>query len=405
MRKKKILFVTPGTIYPMSAGCQMSMFNQIMRLSRDHIVDVVAQVDDRSYFLPEKADKIKEICNNYYPMLAPHRKNIISRAFNKINFYYHKKMNYIPADLYYFTTGNHVEKVAEIANKGHYDIINSQYWFTCTVYEKLNYRPYFTLDTHNINFQKFELTLNSKSDSPNSIDRVEKYRALELKYTGMNDAIVAVSEEDYQFLLKQFPDKVILKINSGRDIDSFLNFPKNSVPEKSILFYGGMGGRQNQVAFYRLFNRIFPKIKNLVPEAKLYVLGAKPPEDIKTLHNGKDIFILGYVEDIREWISKSSIKIIPLETGGGFRTRVVEVMAMGVPVIGTKNALDCMEMKNGEHGYISDDDEEIARYAVSLLNNKELRAKISAASQKFVKEKFTIDATYGTLSDYFLELE
>ena len=52
--------------------------------------------------------------------------------------------------------------------------------------------------------------------------------------------------------------------------------------------------------------------------------------------------------------------ILPMSIAGGFRTRVVEVMAMGVPVIGTHNALDCLEMENGIHGFITDNDSEMA---------------------------------------------
>ena len=166
-----------------------------------------------------------------------------------------------------------------------------------------------------------------------------------------------------------------------------------------------MGSNQNKKALYKFWYKILPLIKKEISDIKVLIVGNSPPCSIKKLDNRKDVIVTGYVNDIREYLSKAYLMILPLEIGSGFRGRVIEVMAMGIPVIGTHNALDSIEMTNGIHGYISDIDEEMAEYSIKLLKDNNLRRTISNNCIKFVSEKYSIEATFGELSKYFLKLE
>lgn len=403
--RKKILIICPGPIYPIKMGSQVRMFDIVKSLSQDHEIDVIAKVPGKEYLSSEYTEPIKRICNEYYPVVAPNKENIIKRSFYKINFWFENRIRLTPANLFYFSNTGLAKKIAEIANSKKYDIINCEYWYSCAVYQHLTYRPYFALDTHDINFEKHEMGQRYKNQWRQNRRKIEKYKSLELEHTGLNDLIISVSESDCEYFKGVFPEKSHIKIPIGQDLSTYLNYSLPSDDDKNILFYGSMGSAQNVKAFFRLFNDIFPGIKSKIPDAKLIVLGANPSAEIKKLHDGKNICVLGYVEDIREWISKAKIMILPLDIAGGFRTRVVEVMAMGVPVIGTHNALDSIEMTSGVHGYVTESDDEMAEQAVLLLNDSGLRRHMSEECRKFVAEKYTIDATYGKLSKYYMDLE
>ena len=135
------------------------------------------------------------------------------------------------------------------------------------------------------------------------------------------------------------------------------------------------------------------------------VVGSSPPESIKEIHNGRDIIITGFVEDVRARLSTASIMILPLSLGGGFRSRVVDIMAMGIPVIGTHNALDSVELSHKVNGFIADSNEEIANYSTELLMNEELRNKISQNCLEFVSEKYSLENTYGKLSKFYMDMD
>ena len=395
--RKNILIVYPGPIFPIDMGSKVRVYNMIKGLSQDHNVDVIAKVN-KEHLSFSNINHIKNICNNYYPILSPNKKNLFLKVFYKITY----RLSCLPSSLFYSAISSYIKDVSRIANKKIYDIIICEYWYSCTFYRKLDYRPFFVLDTHDINFEKFEKNVSKNNKS---CTKVKKYKNLELKYTSFNDLIISISQYDHDFFSSYFPLKKHIKICIGQDLSIFLNNDyKNFKKDNIILFYGNMRGKQNIDAFYRLYNQILPKILSKIPEVKLIVLGADPPEDIKKKHNGGNIIITGYVDSLQEWIARSTIMILPLDLGGGFRTRVVEVMAMGVPVIGTNNALNSIEMVSGEHGYITDNDEEIANYAVSLMKNNKLRKEMSVSCQNFVKERYTIEATYGKLSEYLSKI-
>ena len=93
---------------------------------------------------------------------------------------------------------------------------------------------------------------------------------------------------------------------------------------------------------------------------------------------------------------------MPLTIGAGFRGRVVEVMAMGVPVVGTHNALDSLNMTHGVHGFITNDNKEMANYVLEILKNKRLKQELTANCINFIQNNFNIEATYGKLSKLLL---
>ncbi|UCH92180.1 MAG: glycosyltransferase [Candidatus Aminicenantes bacterium] len=403
MTKKNILVVCPGHFYPITMGSQIRMYELVKGLSKYHRVDVIAKVPSKIHLSGEYFQKIKDICTQYYPIQAPNKENLFKKAYYRIKCEFIKPGS-MPDNLFYYSIKKLQRKILQIANRKKYDIITCEYWFSCFFYNELTYRPYFVLDTIDVNFGKYESGLKNKKNCRKNRKKLEKYKEFELKYTSLNDLIISVSENDYLFFKKTFPGKDHLKIPIGQDLTHYISY--NSIYEdskKKILFYGNMGSEQNIKAFFRLYDHILPKIKSKIPGTELIVLGAYPPGKIRELHNGKDIFVTGFVKDTREWIAKASLMILPMEIAGGFRTRVVEVMAMGVPVIGTHNALDCLEMDNGMHGFVTDSNEEMANYAVKLLNDFEFRNQMASKCKKFVTEKYSIEATYGKLSKYFLE--
>lgn len=405
MSKKKILVVCPDPIYPIKMGSQVRMFNLVKGLSKEHIVDVVAKIPSKSYFASEYLNKIKEISNDYYPILAPNKENNLKRVYYKIKYIFNNKIRLTPSSLFYNSIPALQQKVSQVANSKRYDIINCEFWYSCSFLKRLSYRPYLAVDTHDVSFEKFEKTLKLKKELMTSHKKLEKFKELELKYTGLNDLIISVSEYDYKFFKSYFPHKAHIKIPIGQDLNKYINYKSELENKNKILFYGCMSKQslQNMDAFWTLYCNIFPQIKKRIKNCQLFVVGANPPKEIRKLANN-DVIITGFVESIEKVISQTSVFILPLRAGGGFRTRVVETMALGVPIIGTHNALDNIELEHGIHGYIADSNDEMAEYAIKLLNNSNLRTQMGKACRKFVAKKYSIESTYGKLSSYYSEL-
>ena len=199
--------------------------------------------------------------------------------------------------------------------------------------------------------------------------------------------------------LKIYPEKPMLLIPDGADINYYLSYDVN--PQRGvILFYGAMGSSQNINAFWRLYKKILPEIKKEFPDIKLLVVGSNPPDEIRFLDNGSSIIVTGFVEDVRPWLAQAWVCLIPLELGSGFRGRIIELMAMRIPVAGTHNALDSIGFESGKHGFISDSDEDIINFSKLVLRDQKYRTEICQNASEFVRSNYSLEATFGKLNEY-----
>ena len=385
---------------------QQRVYDMVKRLSKDHIVDVITLINNETQ-LQLSNDKLKDACNKYYPIKAINygdmyiKKKLIGLIF--LVAYY--LLGYSSR---YFYWGNKwtIKKIKEIISQNHYDIVQIEYWYLYKIFKELMPDCVKVLDTHGLMYQKKSLGLKKqyRGNIPYFEQReLAKYELSEKEAVNLSDLVIAISRQDEEYLRELFHQKDFIKIYTGQELEYFINYPIK--PEnRTILFYGGMGSPQNISAFFRLYNEILPSVRSTLPDVKCIVVGSNPPEAIKKLHDGENLIVTGFVEDVREFISKTTVMALPLDLGAGFRSRVVEVMAMSIPVVGTHNALDSIEMTSGLHGFITDDNEMMADFLVTLLTDKDLRSSMAENCRKFVAEKFSIEATFGNLSYYYSRL-
>jgi glycosyltransferase involved in cell wall biosynthesis len=127
--------------------------------------------------------------------------------------------------------------------------------------------------------------------------------------------------------------------------------------------------------------------------------------DIINKFKNNSIIVTGYVTDIKSYLSKCKVIVLPLETGVGFRGRVVEAMALGIPAVGTSNALQSIGLENGKQGFIEEDNYKIAEKVCLILNNNELFKEMSENCRKFAAANFSLESTFGNLSKTIESLE
>jgi glycosyltransferase involved in cell wall biosynthesis len=98
------------------------------------------------------------------------------------------------------------------------------------------------------------------------------------------------------------------------------------------------------------------------------------------------------------------VAVIPLEVATGFRGRVVELMAMEIPLVGTHRALDCVQLEEGVHGFATDSDAEMAEHAARLLIDDGTRQAMGSRCRALAAARYSIEATIGALSRRYLEV-
>jgi glycosyltransferase involved in cell wall biosynthesis len=400
--RKKILVVFPGVLFPVAGMSQVRTIQQIACLSKVFTVDL---------FIVANSDKDAEIhrnelgsqCRNVFSVIHPkHRQGTFRRVLSGIEhriFYY---LSGNPVEHQHLSDRKITDTISGTVKKHNYQMVISHYWHGCRFFEQLPGNTFKAIDTHYIVEENMEIHEKGLYDHTSSylLSKELKYsKKKQNEYFKMADLLIFNSTKQYEIIKNIFPQKLLTVTPNGQELHQYLEYPVTK-PEKCLVFYGALSNQFNVKAIKLLLDLIIPAIKEKSPGLKVMFVGNKPPEWLKSRDNESDFIVTGFVKDIRPYLSKSYLSVMPLTTASGFRGRTIELMALGVPVIGTHNALDCVEFEHGQEGFITDDVNEMIRLAVHLFEHPEERDRISENARRFVNEHYSIEATFSKLTTY-----
>jgi glycosyltransferase involved in cell wall biosynthesis len=216
----------------------------------------------------------------------------------------------------------------------------------------------------------------------------QKMRAAELDYLCRSTHVLTVSDTDTAFFGKDINPAKITTIPTGVDIDYFQ--PVNGEEADSLVFTGSMDWMPNEDGILYFVEAILPLIRKQRPKVKLWVVGRKPGKKIQALtESDPGIEVTGWVEDIRPYIAKGSVYIVPLRVGSGTRLKIFEAMAMGKAVLSTTIGAEGLPVTSGSDIVLADEPSHFADEVCRLLDSQEERNRIGNAARRLVEEKYS----------------
>jgi glycosyltransferase involved in cell wall biosynthesis len=154
----------------------------------------------------------------------------------------------------------------------------------------------------------------------------------------------------------------------------------------SILFTGNFAYQPNSDAANFLISEIFPEVKKLFPGATLWLVGMNPPPNF---FGHKDIHVTGFVEDISEFYRRASIFLCPLKIGAGMKTKILEAMASGIPVISSDIGMEGIEFAVPGKTHLSANSlEQYLAAILDLFTNPSARDGLSSNAKKLISEHY-----------------
>jgi len=168
---------------------------------------------------------------------------------------------------------------------------------------------------------------------------------------------------------------------------SVLQFKSSNLQPSSpiIVFTGAMDYFPNVDAVQYFCKDIFPLVQDRIPEAKFMIVGRNPTHSVKQLSALQNVFVTGSVDDIRPYLSQAEIAVAPFRISRGIPNKILEAMAMGLPVVGTSTAFQGTQAKETDGIRIGDDPDEFAMKLCRLLQDSELRRQCSADVRRYVE--------------------
>lgn len=233
-------------------------------------------------------------------------------------------------------------------------------------------------DTHNVEYDLAYRTFKESSwwSKPYHYLNYRLGRREEIRNCQKFDVLLTTTERDRKIFLKDLPDKQIDVIQNGVDPTFFLSQHTTPTP-RTIVFVGLMNYYPNHHGVHYFLDEIFPKILAKVPDAQFIVVGAKPSRSIRN-RGSSNVRVTGFVDDVRPYIARSQVFVIPLRIGGGIRGKALEAMAMKIPIVTTSIGCEGINLRNEESALFADTPETFADAVVRTINDPDLRSRLTA---------------------------
>ena len=191
-----------------------------------------------------------------------------------------------------------------------------------------------------------------------------------------NESIIINDEQ----LLK--PDELFLKDDKLIHQNSVLN------KQYDICFVGNLGYYSNVEAVRFLIKNIFPLLKKEKPDIKILLAGARPTAEIQGFAD-ENITVIGWLDDIRAAYADSRILVAPLMHGIGQQNKILEAMAMGVPVVSTSRVNNAIGATPETEILVADTEGSFAEQILKLLQDVDLQTLMSKNGRAFVEQNYS----------------
>jgi polysaccharide biosynthesis protein PslH len=376
----KILMITPYLPYPLHSGGQTRSYNLIKHLSKKHQITLFSFI--RS---PEERKYLKNL---------PYCQKI--RTFTRGKTWDPKKILFATLTPYPFLIANYYshtlkKAIQEELRSNHYDLVHIECFYLMPnipktslpkvlVDQTIEYEVY-RHHTQTLPWYFFPFKLFYYFD-------VLKIFLWERHFWKTADQTCAVSEDDQKTMKKHCPKTKFAVVKNGVSTKSFAQkkFKKASSP--TVLFgIANFKWMQNREGADILLKSVWPKIKNKLPQAKLWIIGRYAPQFYGQFSKDKNILIKE-ADDVNYFYQKAWVLVAPIRSGGGSRTKFFEAMASKLPIITTSQGIEGIKAKKNQEAIIVNTNDQLAKATVSLINNPKKMAEIGRRAQKLIVKKY-----------------
>jgi glycosyltransferase involved in cell wall biosynthesis len=218
------------------------------------------------------------------------------------------------------------------------------------------------------------------------------------------DANITCSKLDTDRLKRNVNDLFVTEIPNGVDCTYFNPQDERRISNR-LIFAGGMKWYPNRRAMLFFAEKVWPLLKKKIPSISIDVIGISPPDVLLNLSRTDNSFhVHGFVDDVRPYLENAAIYVCPIDDGGGTKLKVLDALAMKLPLVANPIACEGIDVKDGETVLFATDPTEYVEKVSFLLANNSTAREIGERGRKLVNEKYSYKAIGKKLADLFVEL-
>lgn len=389
----RILVIAPRFPWPLEKGDKLRLYQQIFHLRKHHEICLFAV--NHQPIPADWLDKLRPLCASIQvEIISPWR-----LLFNMLRVF----TSSLPASVAYFTDKRVMNSLQQYHDKVAPDVTYGQlvrtaeYLLMLPGPKVLDFMDAFSAITLQQARESFWLRKWLYKWEGRRLQRYERQVGDQV------DARVYISERDRSLL---DPENLWggIVIPNGIDTGYFQPPAEVAPAEYDITFVGNLGYFPNVEAAEYLVSKVLPETSRRGFSPSILIAGARPHARVLALA-AKGVNVRGWLPDIREAYLGARLFVAPIFYGAGLQNKILEAMAMCLPVITTTHVNAAIGGEPGKHLLQADTPEEFANAIALLLQDETRREQIARAGQDFVRTNFRWeDSVLALVQQAFLPL-
>ncbi|MBV9848276.1 MAG: glycosyltransferase [Armatimonadetes bacterium] len=388
-QKPRVLFLAHLLPYPLDGGAKIKSYYTLRKLAEAYEVTLLAFVrseDEKRHTAP-----LRDLCAGGIETVLI-RRSRIKNVWDAARLLLLRRSFIVGRD----QVGAMARAVRARLGGGRYGVVHIDHLQMAQYVLPRRTAAELILDHHNVESQIIERmadTTQSRAMRWYANKEWPKLQRYELEVCRAVDQVLTVSAEDARTLHRLAPDlKNLTPVPIGVDGDYFRPVPRSS-ESRTLLSIGTMDWPPNVESLLWFYGSVYPQIRAAVPDVKLNIVGADPVDKIRRLaREDKSVSVSGYVQDVRPTAADCAAFIVPLRSGSGMRVKILNAMAMALPVVSTTVGVEGIAATHRKDILVADTPDEFARECIRLLRDPERGTEIGAAARKLVEEHYSWEA-------------
>jgi polysaccharide biosynthesis protein PslH len=367
----KILFICHRFPFPPTRGGKIRPFNMIKHLSQQHEVHVCSLA--RSAAEADAGMRLREYCSHIECAVVTEPWQTL-KMINRLP-------TPIPSSMGYFYSRDLHRRINSLAKSHHYDAVfvhcSSVAQYAAGIRDTVKVLDFGDMDSQKwleyANYKPFPLSAGYWWEGKKLV-KAERRLAYQF------DFCTATTRAELSTLNGLAPGIASDWFPNGVDHE-FFSPDGSDYDSKVISFIGRMDYYPNQECMVRFCEHTLPLIRQERPDVKLYIVGADPAPHIRKLGGHPNVVVTGSVNDVRPCVLRSAVMVAPLAIARGTQNKILEAMAMGVPVVTSTVAAAGVDVVSGEHLVVADSAADCAQAVLRLMVDRSERQRLSEAGR------------------------
>lgn len=381
-----ILVVAAVLPYPLHSGGQIRMYNLLSRLSRKHTVTLVSFIrsdSERAYA------KEFPFCKSVHMVTR-------GRAWQP-KYYLRAILGKYPFLLTTYDNEAMRSEIHALTAGSHFDLIHAEPFYVLPSVAESGIP--LVVSEHNVEYDVYK---NYVDRFPLSILRplmrwdVYKLKSWEHRAWKQAVCVTAVSPDDAS-VMEKYSDTDVTVVPNGVDLDSFpLRTPGNH-KDFTVLFVGNFRWLPNREALSTLVGRIWPRIQDKIPGARLRVVGRDLPGAMKNRVIQAGGVVDDDVADISQVYRDADVLVAPHDIPGGTKFKMLEAMASGLPIVTGIPGMAGLHVKPGVHYFDANSPDQYVDKLLFIRENPAVVKKVTQSARRLIETEYNWDMIAGIL--------